>query len=162
MRDMMYKKVFLSEKQKEILRFLEKRSQRKRIYATDVSFDEISATFHMTRQGMNKHFQTLKKEGFVRVGRGFIDLCEKGKRFLDAPEEDACFIIEVKPNKKAEVVAAIKNLKFRRGELGEEGGEIFMQAEKEYTQDVIRYLQAFDGVVGIKIVGIVEKEVVAS
>lgn len=155
---MQHKTIELSERQKEILRFLEKKSQKRRIYATEVSFDEVSKTFNMTRQGMTKHFQTLKKEGFVRVGRGFIDLCEKGKCYLDAPKESVYFILEVKPSKKSEIMAVIKDLKFKRGDLEEEGTEIFIQVDPEYREDFLKYLDAFDGVVSVKMVGRAEKE----
>jgi DNA-binding MarR family transcriptional regulator len=151
------KNVQLSERQKEILRFLEKRSKKKVVYAADVSFDEVSRMFNMTRQGMTKHFQTLKKEGFVRVGRGFVDLCEKGKRYTEA-RDTLFYILKVSLEKKSEIIAAIRNLKFRRGEIGEEGNELFLQIDPEYASDFLKYLEAFEGVVGIYVVNTEKKE----
>jgi DNA-binding MarR family transcriptional regulator len=147
----------LSKRQEEILKFLEKRSKKKVVYAADVSFDEVSKIFNMTRQGMTKHFQTLKKNGFVRVGRGFVDLCEKGKRYTEA-HDTLFYILEVSLEKKSEIIAAIRNLKFRKGEIGEEGNELFLQIDPEYASDFLKYLEAFEGIRRVFVVNTEKKE----
>lgn len=68
----------LTRKQKEVLEFLEKNSEKCNTKTVTGNQKEIAKKFGVTRQAFSNHIRVLKEKGLVRTGRGFINITEKG------------------------------------------------------------------------------------
>jgi hypothetical protein len=62
---------------------------------------------------LNVHLRKLKNRGYIRTGRGFIDVTEKGLSALGVPPHPAFILLKVSPIKRIHVYEQIQNLQFR-------------------------------------------------
>lgn len=68
----------------------------------------------ITRQVLNVHFRGLKDEGYIRAGRGFIEITEKGMKALGNATAPTFIFAKVSPQKRAEAYKVICELPAQR------------------------------------------------
>ncbi len=68
----------LTEKQKEVLSYFERNSERCSTKMVTGKQEEFAKDFGITRQALGNHIRALKDKGYIRTGRGFINITEDG------------------------------------------------------------------------------------
>jgi predicted transcriptional regulator len=68
----------LTKRSIQLLKTLFEKGKSTNTYTLRVKQDELSAQLGVSRQALNVHLRKLKNRGYIRTGRGFIDVTEKG------------------------------------------------------------------------------------
>jgi DNA-binding Lrp family transcriptional regulator len=115
-------------------------------YTLSAKQDELSAQLGISRQAYNVHLRKLKNRGYIRTGRGFIDITEKGLSALGISSTPAFILIKVSPTKRIEVYKKIKSIAvlqaFRiAGEV-----DALIVIESENLDEILKQLCDMDGV----------------
>jgi DNA-binding Lrp family transcriptional regulator len=79
-------------------------------YTLNAKKDESSTQLGISRQAYNVHLRKLKNRGYIRSGRGFIDITEKGLSALGISSTSAFILIKVSPTKRSEVYKKTKEI----------------------------------------------------
>ena len=106
----------------------------------------MSAQLGISRQAYNVHLRKLKNRGYIRTGRGFVDITEKGLGALGISSTQVFILIKVSPTKRIEVYEKIAEIgvlqAFRiAGEV-----DSLMVVEREKLDEILKQLCAIDGV----------------
>jgi len=125
---------------------LYKRGKSTSTYTLQVKQDELSKQLGISRQALNVHLRKLKNTGYIRTGRGFIDVTEKGLNALGVSTNPAFILIKVSPVKRMHVYDEIRELAVSRafriaGEL-----DALIIVERENLDGMLKKLYAIDGI----------------
>ncbi|MEM1657855.1 MAG: Lrp/AsnC family transcriptional regulator [Candidatus Jordarchaeales archaeon] len=90
----------LTDKQIQILKKLVFDGKPISVCTTYKSQTEISRELGITRQALNAHLKKLREKGYIRTGRGFIDVTERGLSALGEADISAFVLIKVNPHER--------------------------------------------------------------
>jgi DNA-binding Lrp family transcriptional regulator len=115
-------------------------------YTLSVKQDELSEQLGISRQALNVHLRKLKNAGYIRTGRGFIDVTEKGLNALGVSTTPAFILIKVSPVKRIQVYDKIREIAVSRAFriAGEVDGLIIV--ERENLDEILKKLYTIDGI----------------
>ena len=136
----------LTKRSVQLLRKLYEKARFTTTYTLTAKQDELSTQLGISRQAYNVHLRKLKNRGYVRTGRGFVDITEKGLRALGISSTPAFILIKVSPTKRVQVYEKIKEIAvwqaFRvAGEV-----DALIVVEREQLDDILKLLCDIDGV----------------
>ena len=136
----------LTKRTIQLLKILYKRGKSTSTYTLQVKQDELSKQLGISRQALNVHLRKLKNTGYIRTGRGFIDVTEKGLNALGVSTNPAFILIKVSPVKRMHVYDEIRELAVSRafriaGEL-----DALIIVERENLDEMLKKLYAIDGI----------------
>ena len=100
----------LTKRSVQLLRKLYEKGQSTSTYTLRVKQDELSDQLGISRQALNVHLRKLKNRGYIRTGRGFIDVTDKGLNALGVSTTPAFILIKVSPIKRIQVYDKIKEI----------------------------------------------------
>ena len=130
----------------QLLRTLYHRGQSTHTYTLRVKQDELSAQLGVSRQALNVHLKRLKKHGYIRTGRGFIDVTEKGLNAIGVYATPAFIIIKVSPMKRIQVYNKIKELAVTKAFRIAGEVDTLIMVEREKLDQILKELYAIDGI----------------
>jgi len=136
----------LTKRSVQLLRKLYEKARFTTTYTLSAKQDELSAQFGISRQAYNVHLRKLKNRGYIRTGRGFIDITEKGLSALGISSTPAFILIKVSPAKRVQVYNKITEIgvwqAFRiAGEV-----DSLIVVEREKLDEILKKLCDIDGV----------------
>jgi len=115
-------------------------------YTLSVKQDELSKQLGISRQALNVHLRKLKNNGYVRTGRGFIDVTEKGLNALGVSTTPAFILIKVSPIKRIQVYDKIRELAVSRAFRIAGEVDALIIVERENLDEILKKLYAIDGI----------------
>jgi len=83
-------------------------------YTLHLKQSELAKQLEISRQALNVHLRKLRDEGYIRTGRGFIDVTEKGLGVLGVSPNPAFVFIKVSPLKREEAYREIVKFPVQR------------------------------------------------
>ena len=95
---------------------------------------------------MNVHLRKLKSEGYIRTGRGFIDVTEKGLNALGVSTTPAFILIKVLPTKRIQVYEKIRELAIARAFRIAGDIDALIMIERENMDETLKKLYTIDGI----------------
>jgi DNA-binding Lrp family transcriptional regulator len=128
------------------LRTLYEKGQSTSTYTLRVKQDELSAQLGISRQALNVHLRKLKNRGYIRTGRGFIDVTEKGLNALGISTTPAFILIKVSPTKRIQVYDKIKEIAVTRAFRIAGEVDALIIVERENLDEILKKLYAIDGI----------------
>jgi DNA-binding Lrp family transcriptional regulator len=136
----------LTKRSVQLLRTLYEKGKSSTTYTLRVKQDELSSQLGISRQALNVHLRKLKNRGFIRTGRGFIDVTDKGLSALGISTTPAFILIKVSPIKRIHVYEKIKEVAASRayriaGEI-----DAMIIVERENLDETLKKLYAIDGI----------------
>lgn len=136
----------LTRRSVQLLRKLYEKASFTTTYTLIAKQDELSAQLGISRQAYNVHLRKLKNRGYIRTGRGFVDITEKGLGALGISSTQVFILIKVSPTKRIEVYEKIAEIgvlqAFRiAGEV-----DSLIVVEREKLDEILKQLCAIDGV----------------
>ncbi len=134
----------LTKRQYEILEKLYGKGSEIKVHTLEKDQKEISEEFGITRQALSNHLRKLKESGYIRTGRGFIDVTNKGLDALGKKGGEAMIFVKAKPPKRNEVYDAVRNLP---GTASRVTGDLdlIMEVERDVLEDVLSKLSKIEG-----------------
>ena len=136
----------LTKRSVQLLRTLYQKGTSTTTYTLRVKQDELSTQLGISRQALNVHLRKLKNRGYIRTGRGFVDVTEKGLSALGVSTTPAFILIKVSPTKRIQVYEKIKEIPVSK--IYRIAGEVdaLITVERENLDKILKKLYAIDGV----------------
>ena len=95
---------------------------------------------------MNVHLRKLKNRGYIRTGRGFIDVTDKGLNALGVSTTPAFILIKVSPIKRIQVYDKIKEIAVSKAFRIAGEVDALIIVERENLDETLKKLYAIDGI----------------
>jgi DNA-binding Lrp family transcriptional regulator len=108
--------------------------------------DELSAQLGISRQALNVHLRKLKNRGYIRTGRGFIDVTDKGLSALGVSTTPAFILIKVSPIKRIQVYDKIKEIAVSQAFRIAGEVDALIIVERENLDNILKQLCNIDGI----------------
>jgi DNA-binding Lrp family transcriptional regulator len=136
----------LTKRSVQLLKTLYQKGKYTNTYTLRVKQDELSEQLGISRQALNVHLRKLKNTGYIRTGRGFIDVTEKGLSALGVSTTPAFILLKVSPVRRIHVYERIKEIGVTRafriaGEL-----DCLIIVERENLDEMLKKLYSIEGI----------------
>jgi DNA-binding Lrp family transcriptional regulator len=136
----------LTKRSIQLLKMLYDKGKSTSTYTLHVKQDELSEQLGISRQALNVHLRKLKNMGYIRTGRGFIDVTEKGLNALGVSTTPAFILIKVSPIKRIQVYDKIRELAVSRAFRIAGEVDALIIVEREKLDEILKKLYAIDGI----------------
>jgi DNA-binding Lrp family transcriptional regulator len=110
----------------------------------------LSNQLGISRQALNVHLRKLKIRGFIRTGRGFIDVTDKGLTALGISSTPAFILLKISPIKRIQVCEQIRQLAISRAFRIAGNVDALIMVERENLDTVLKKLYNIDGIEGTR------------
>ena len=136
----------LTKRSVQLLRTLYQKGKSTTTYTLRVKQDELSTQLGISRQALNVHLRKLKNRGYIRTGRGFVDVTEKGLSALGVSTTPAFILLKVSPVKRIQVYEKIKEIPVSK--IYRIAGEVdaLITVERENLDKILKKLYEIEGV----------------
>lgn len=133
-----------------LLNFLRDRAKGEYVYRVDIKQIELAKQLNISRQALNIKLRPLIQNGFIRTGRGFVELTERALEALGYYSKPVYIMVSVEPTKRPDVYDKLKKKKV--GRIVRVAGDIdlIIEAEGSKAADILEYLSRLDGVKSTK------------
>jgi len=95
---------------------------------------------------LNVHLRKLKNRGYIRTGRGFIDVTDKGLSALGVSTTPAFILLKVSPIKRIHVYEQIRDLAVSRAFRIAGEVDALIIVERDTLDDILKKLYTIDGI----------------
>ncbi len=135
----------LTGRQHEVLQFLQDRGNETNILTIEKSQEDLADEFGMTAQGLSNHLRKLKENEFIRTGRKFIDITEKGLKALNKKDGKAVICVKSEPNKRSNVYEKVSTLSVKSKRVTGDI-DLIIETGREDMESLLTKLSKMDGV----------------
>ncbi len=115
-------------------------------YTLHVRQSDLAKELGISRQALNLHLKKLRDLNYIRTGRGFIDVTEKGLNALGISSTPAFIFIKVDPPKRSEVYQKIKETIVQKAFRVAGDVDAVLIVERDKLNEVLRKLSAIEGI----------------
>lgn len=136
----------LTKRSVQLLKTLYKKGKYTSTYTLRVKQDELSSQLGISRQALNVHLRKLKNTGYIRTGRGFIDVTEEGLNALGISTTPAFILLKVSPVKRISVYEKIKELSITRAFRIAGEVDALIIVERENLDEMLKKLYGIEGI----------------
>lgn len=136
----------LTKRSLQLLRMLHEKGRSASTYTLQIKQDELSRQLGISRQALNVHLRKLRDLNYIRTGRGFIDVTEKGLEILGISSTPAFILVRVSPATRIHVYEKIKGLAAQRAFRIAGEFDALMIVESEKLDEVLKRLYTIDGI----------------
>ena len=136
----------LTKRSVQLLKMLYDKGKSTNTYTLRVKQDELSKQLGISRQALNVHLRKLKTTGYIRTGRGFIDVTEKGLAALGVSTTPAFILIKIQPTKRIHVYEQIHQLNIARAFRIAGDIDALIIVERENMDETLKKLYTIDGI----------------
>ena len=136
----------LTRRSMQLLRLLYERGKSTSTYTLHLKQDELAKQLDISRQALNVHLRKLRDLNYIRTGRGFIDVTDKGLTALGISSTPAFIFIKVSPLKRSYAYERIKELVVQRAFRITGDVDALVIVEKEKLDEVLKRLSSIDGI----------------
>ena len=116
------------------------------IYTIQVKQSELAKHLEISRQALNVHLRKLRDQGYIRTGRGFIDINEKGLNVLGVSTNPVFVFVKVSPLKRGEAYEKILSFSVQRVFRVAGDMDAVLMVEREKLDEALRKLASLEGV----------------
>jgi len=133
-----------------LLYFLYERASPTTVYTAKAKQVELAKQLGISRQVLNVHLRKLRSRGYIRAGRGFIDITEEGLRVLGFSANPAFVFVRVSPLKKEEAYGEIASLSVQRVFRVAGDMDAVLIVDRDKLNEVLKKLASVEGIQSVK------------
>jgi len=111
-----------------------------------VKQSELAQHLDISRQALNVHLRKLRQSGFIRTGRGFIDVTEKGLAVLGVSTNPAFVFIKFSPIKSGEAYKKLRESSIERVFRVTGDMDAVLMVEREKLDETLKWLASIEGI----------------
>jgi DNA-binding Lrp family transcriptional regulator len=115
-------------------------------YSIHVKQSEFAKQLDISRQALNVHLRKLRQNGYIRTGRGFIDVTEKGLALLGVSVNPAFVFVKVSPLKRGEAYQKVMGFPIQRVFRVTGDMDAILLVEREKLDEALKKLAAVEGI----------------
>jgi DNA-binding Lrp family transcriptional regulator len=136
----------LTRRSLQLLRMLYDKGKSTSTYTLHLKQDELASKLDISRQALNVHLRKLRDLNYIRTGRGFIDVTEKGLTALGLSSTPAFILVKVSPLKRSYAYDKIKELTVQKAFRIAGDVDALLLVEREKLDEALKRLSAIDGI----------------
>ena len=136
----------LSRRPLNLLKMLYEQGKPITTYTVEMKQNQLAEKLEISRQALNVHLRKLRDFGYIRTGRGFIDVTEEGLEALGVSVNPAFIFIKVSPLKRGEAYERIMELPIQRFFRVAGDMDAVLVVEREKIEETLRKLAFVEGV----------------
>jgi len=136
----------LTKRSIQLLKTLYEKGRPTTTHTLRIKQDELSNQLGISRQALNTHLRKLKIRGYIRTGRGFIDVTDKGLVAIGVSSTPAFVLLKISPIKRIHVYEQIHQLAISRAFRIAGEVDALIMVEREKLDDVLKMLYKIDGI----------------
>jgi DNA-binding Lrp family transcriptional regulator len=136
----------LTSRQVRLLKKLYGEGKTIEVHTVEKTQDELAQELGITRQALSNHLKVLKELGYIRTGRGFIDLTDKALDLLGEKKGDVFVFVRIEPTKRKKVYDSVKNLNIKRIYRVTGDIDLIIEADKTKLDEILEEIASLDGV----------------
>ena len=136
----------LTRRSLQLLRMLYEKGKSTSTYTLRVKQEELARQLGISRQALNVHLRKLRDLNYIRTGRGFIDVTEKGLEVLGIASTPAFVLIKVSPHKRMYAYEKVKELIVQRAFRIAGDLDALLIVDGEKLDEILRRLSSIDGI----------------
>ena len=140
----------LTRRSMQLLSLLYQKGEPTNAYTLRLKQDVLAKQLGISRQALNVHLRKLRDLDYIRTGRGFIDVTERGLNALGVSSVPAFVLIKVSPLKRSHAYQKIKELAIQRAFRIAGDMDALAVVEREKLDEVLSELSTVDGVLDTK------------
>jgi DNA-binding Lrp family transcriptional regulator len=115
-------------------------------YSLRMKQNDLAKQLGISRQALNVHLRKLRDLNYIRTGRGFIDVTEKGLSVLGVSSTPAFIFIKVSPRKRVRVYKKIKELPVQRAFRIAGDVDALIMVERTKLDEILKNLSYIEGI----------------
>ena len=136
----------LTRRSNQLLRMLYEKGKSTNTYTLHVKQGELAKQLGISRQALNVHLRKLRDLSYIRTGRGFIDVTEKGLNVLGIASTPAFIFIKVSPLKRTYAYEKIKELTAQRAFRITGDADAVLIVNREKLDEALKRLSSIEGI----------------
>jgi DNA-binding Lrp family transcriptional regulator len=136
----------LTRRSLQLLRMLYDKGKSTSTYTLHLKQDELASKLNISRQALNVHLRKLRDLNYIRTGRGFIDVTEKGLTALGLSSTPAFILVKVSPLKRSYAYDKIKELTVQKAFRIAGDVDALLLVEREKLDEALKRLSTIDGI----------------
>jgi DNA-binding Lrp family transcriptional regulator len=136
----------LSGRPLRLLRMLLDRSDPVTFYTLHIRQSDLAKQLQISRQALNVHLRKLRDLGYIRTGRGFIDITEEGLSLLGISTNPAFVFLKVSPLKRTEAYKKMAETPVQRIFRVAGDMDVVLTVQRDKLDEALRLLGTIDGV----------------
>ena len=136
----------LTRRSMQLLRMLYEKGRLTNTYTLRVKQEELAKQLSISRQALNVHLRKLRDLNYIRTGRGFIDVTEKGLTVLGIASTPAFVFLKVSPHKRMYAYEKVKELTVQRAFRIAGDIDALLIVSREKLDEVLKKLSSIDGI----------------
>jgi DNA-binding Lrp family transcriptional regulator len=136
----------LTRRSMQLLRMLYEKGKSTNTYTLHVKQEEFAKQLGISRQALNVHLRKLRDLSYIRTGRGFIDVTERGLNVLGIASTPAFILIKVSPLKRMYAYEKVKELKVQRAFRIAGDVDAVLIVDREKLDEALKKLSSIDGI----------------
>jgi len=133
-----------------LLNFLYARAEPATVYTAKTKQVELAKELGISRQVLNVHLRKLRNRGFIRAGRGFIDITEEGLGVLGVSANPAFVFVRVSSIKKEEAHREMVSLAVQRVFRVAGDMDAVLIVDRDKLNEVLNKLASMEGIQSVK------------
>lgn len=130
----------------KLLTLLRNKAVSEYVYRVNIKQSELAKELNISRQALSVKLKPLIEKGYVRTGRGFIEVTEKGLMALGQYSKPAFILVSVEPEKREEVYRKVSELKIGRVNRVAGDVDLIIEVEGSKATEVLDFLSNLKGV----------------
>ena len=139
-----------SRRSLRLLRLLIERGKPATVYTIKVKQSELASQLGISRQALNVHLRKLRDLGYVRTGRGFIDITEDGLNILGISANPAFVFVKVSPLHRKEAYKKMSEIPVQRMFRVAGDMDSLLIIEQEKLNEALQKLSEIEGILDTK------------
>lgn len=136
----------LTKRSFQLLRILYESGKSSTTFTLKMKQDELAARLHISRQALNVHLRKLRDLDYIRTGRGFIDITEKGLNAVGVSANPAFILVRASPVKRIYVYDRVRELAIQRAFRIAGDFDALLMVEREKLDEVLKRLYSVEGI----------------
>jgi DNA-binding Lrp family transcriptional regulator len=136
----------LTRRSVQLLKMLYDEGKPTSTYSLNMKQDELAKELGVSRQALNVHLRKLRNLNYIRTGRGFIDVTERGLSGLGVSASPAFILMKISPVKRINVYERIKALPVQRAFRIAGDFDALLIVEREKLDKILKKLYSIDGI----------------
>ena len=134
----------------KLLNHLKKNAVGEYVYRVNIKQSDLARELKISRQALSVKLKPLIEKGYVRTGRGFIEITEQGLMALGYYSKPAYIMVSIEPEMREEVYKNISAKKF--GKVNRVAGDVdlIIEVEGSRATEVLDFISNLKGVTKTK------------
>jgi len=130
----------------KLLHMLYRKGKPVTTYTINLKQSELAEELNISRQALNVHLRKLRDNGYIRTGRGFIDVTEKGLNLLGVSANPAFVFIKVSPLQRGEAYQKLLEFPVERVFRVTGDMDAILMVEQQKLDEALKKLAALKGI----------------